>query len=311
MDAISFVLGVQSKHLRSNHLKELIFRKNATSPPARSASVKLIYSTSKNEVPGRSEGSQIEFLRSINASGAADYHIDGKKVTYDAYEKLLQQIGVLVKARNFLVFQGDVETVASKSPFELTKLMEQISGSDLLSEEYDELKKIRDEAEENTLFSMQKRKMYVTQCKEVKGQKDEAEAYLRKQEDLDQLKTEYFLWQLWRIKSDMEDRQGAAAALRLECAEVRQREADLDRDMELGKAELAKSSKALSVAEKDLQGKNKQLDLLSPKLSETRAKLKSLTKRSAEQERMEAKVRKDWVGQVALVDEIQQAGVGA
>lgn len=41
-------------------------------------------------------------------------------------------VGVLVKARNFLVFQGDVESVASKSPQEITKLLEQISGADQL-----------------------------------------------------------------------------------------------------------------------------------------------------------------------------------
>lgn len=52
------------------------------------------------------------------------------KVTWDAYEKRLRDIGVLVKARNFLVFQGDVESIASKSPKELTQLFEQISGSD-------------------------------------------------------------------------------------------------------------------------------------------------------------------------------------
>lgn len=52
------------------------------------------------------------------------------KVTWDAYEKRLRSIGVLVKARNFLVFQGDVESIASKSPKELTQLFEQISGAD-------------------------------------------------------------------------------------------------------------------------------------------------------------------------------------
>ena len=33
MDAISFVLGVQSRFLRSSNLKELVFRKDAQSPP--------------------------------------------------------------------------------------------------------------------------------------------------------------------------------------------------------------------------------------------------------------------------------------
>lgn len=52
------------------------------------------------------------------------------QVTWESYEKRLRSIGVLVKARNFLVFQGDVESIASKSPKELTQLFEQISGSD-------------------------------------------------------------------------------------------------------------------------------------------------------------------------------------
>ena len=53
MDAISFVLGIQSRHLRSSHLKELIFRKDANSPPARKASVKLVYEVSDQEVEGK------------------------------------------------------------------------------------------------------------------------------------------------------------------------------------------------------------------------------------------------------------------
>ena len=50
MDAISFVLGVNPKHLRSNNLKELIFRKDMDTTPSRKASVKLVYEVSENEI---------------------------------------------------------------------------------------------------------------------------------------------------------------------------------------------------------------------------------------------------------------------
>ena len=50
MDAISFVLGIQSRHLRSTQLKELIFRKDAHSAPARKARVTLVYKPSDNEL---------------------------------------------------------------------------------------------------------------------------------------------------------------------------------------------------------------------------------------------------------------------
>ena len=121
MDAISFVLGVQSRHLRSNQLKELIFRKDSNSPPERRASVKLVYETSESEISGYKKGQLINFSRVISSTGVSSYKLDDKEVTYEVYENLLQKIGVLVKARNFLVFQGDVESVASKSPQVITE----------------------------------------------------------------------------------------------------------------------------------------------------------------------------------------------
>ena len=188
MDAISFVLGVQSRHLRSSQLKELIFRKDANSPPARKASVKLVYEVSEGEIPGYRNGQGINFSRTVSSTGVSSYKLDDKDVTYEAYEALLQRIGVLVKARNFLVFQGDVESVASKSPADLTKLLEHICGSDLSRNEYEDLLRQKAEAEEKTIFSMQKKKMFSTQKKEVKDQKDEAEEFQKKQEELNQMK---------------------------------------------------------------------------------------------------------------------------
>ena len=63
MDAISFVLGVQSRHLRSSHLKELIFRADADSEPARKASVKLVYEVTGDEIPGYNDGEEVLFCR--------------------------------------------------------------------------------------------------------------------------------------------------------------------------------------------------------------------------------------------------------
>ena len=50
-------------------------------------------------------------------------------VTYGTYNDALVKHNILVKAKNFLVFQGDVGAVASQSPKELARLIDQISGS--------------------------------------------------------------------------------------------------------------------------------------------------------------------------------------
>ena len=43
--------------------------------------------------------------------------------------KELEQLGINVKGKNFLVFQGAVESIAMKNPKERTLLFEELSGS--------------------------------------------------------------------------------------------------------------------------------------------------------------------------------------
>ncbi len=70
-----------------------------------------------------------EWKRSIKASGQSEYRTNGRVVTQKQYNEALEKENILIKARNFLVFQGDVEAIASQSPRDLTRLIEQISGS--------------------------------------------------------------------------------------------------------------------------------------------------------------------------------------
>jgi len=151
MDAISFVLGVRSSQLRSQQLQDLIFRAPSDDDPRPSkASVRLVYTTG--------EGDEINFTRRITANGGSDYLLNDKVVTFAQYSKTLQKENILVKARNFLVFQGDVESVAAQSPKDLTKLVEQISGSLELKEQYDTLKADMEKANEDLTEKFNKKK---------------------------------------------------------------------------------------------------------------------------------------------------------
>lgn len=125
MDAISFVLGVKSNQLRSNQLKELIYHDG--SGQCDSAHVTAFYE--------QDDAQELRFTRSYCATnssvlpaGTSEFRINDKHVTFAKYIQILKEHNILVKARNFLVFQGDVEAVASQSPKDLTRLIEQISG---------------------------------------------------------------------------------------------------------------------------------------------------------------------------------------
>lgn len=45
---------------------------------------------------------------SVNMAGVSEYKINGRVMLYADYDKALQRINILVKARNFLVFQVTV-----------------------------------------------------------------------------------------------------------------------------------------------------------------------------------------------------------
>jgi structural maintenance of chromosome 1 len=111
MDAISFVLGVRTQQLRGS-LKELLYSNSDTAEQAkpRRGYVKLVYETE--------EGEEVHFSRVIQPSSAeatatysSVYKVNDKVVTWDAYSKRLAGFGILVKVRNFLVFQVSVASV--------------------------------------------------------------------------------------------------------------------------------------------------------------------------------------------------------
>lgn len=102
MDAISFVLGVRTAHLRGS-LKELL-HSHGTQAAAKRSAVRLVYQPSA--------GDEIIFSRAIvpnsqssNATYVSQYKIDDRQVSADVYNARLMSFNVLVKARNFLVFQ--------------------------------------------------------------------------------------------------------------------------------------------------------------------------------------------------------------
>lgn len=80
--------------------------------------------------------------------------------------------------------QGDVESIASKNPKELTALLEQISGSEELKRDYEQLEIDKGIAEQKSVEAYEKKKRVVADRKQKKEQKEEAEKHLRLQDQL-------------------------------------------------------------------------------------------------------------------------------
>ncbi|XP_073012477.1 structural maintenance of chromosomes protein 1 [Typha latifolia] len=279
MDAISFVLGVRSGHLRGAQLKDLIyaFDDREKEQKGRRAFVRLVY------VMGNE--SELQFTRTITGGGGSEYRIDGRVVTWDEYNAKLKSLGILVKARNFLVFQGDVESIASKNPKELTALLEQISGSDELKKDYEELEEQKARAEEKSALVYQEKRTIVMERKQKKAQKEEAEKHLRLQDQLKSLKQEHFLWQLYNIEKDMEKIDAELEGDRKNLEEVREANKESDLEVTTKTKEQSGYLKKMTLCEKSIAKKKLELDKKQPELlklkeqiSRIRSKIKSSNK---------------------------------
>merc|ERR1719232_1984779 len=191
MDAISFVMGEKTNILRVKRVGDLIHGASIGKPISSRASVTAIF-----EIEMDHGVVEKKFTRSITGS-SADHKIDGNSVSPKDYLAELEKIGINAKAKNFLVFQGAVESIAMKNPKERTALFEEISGSGALKEDYEKCKVEMLAAEEETQHTYQKKKAVGAERKEAKLEKEEAEKYKKLQDDLAERQVELQLFRLY------------------------------------------------------------------------------------------------------------------
>merc|ERR1712142_254246 len=194
MDAISFVMGEKTSSLRVKRLSDLIHGASIGQPISSRAYVKAVFLLEG--------GTEKAFMRVI-AGSSADHKIDGKSVSGPTYLKELENLGINVKGKNFLVFQGAVESIAMKNPKERTLLFEEISGSGSKKEEYERLRTEMLKAEEDTQFTYQKKKGIAAERKEAKREKEEAEKYQRLKEELAEKQVEIQLFRLYHNEKEI------------------------------------------------------------------------------------------------------------
>lgn len=140
------------------------------------------------------------FARIISPKGQGSFQVNHKTVSWDIYQDQLKSIGVLVRVKNCLVFQGDVETLARKKPTELVQLVEEISGSAELANEYNTAFKTKTVCEQHQLDVLKQQKIVKTERKAAKSQREEAERFQTLLRNKQSLQTEFYLWTLYQLQ---------------------------------------------------------------------------------------------------------------
>ncbi|RZC84900.1 hypothetical protein C5167_047678 [Papaver somniferum] len=193
------------------------------------------------------------------------------------YNYKLKSLGILVKARNFLVFQGDVESIASKNPKELTAILEHISGSDELKKEYEALEEQKGRAEEKSALVYNKKRTVVMERKQKKVQKEEAEKHNRLQDELKSLKKDHFLWQLFNIQIDTGKANVELEEVKKILEEIMMEQEKYELEDTGKRKEQSEYSKAIMLCEIKIAEKKVKLDKMRPELLKSKEELSRIS----------------------------------
>ncbi|XP_035439690.1 structural maintenance of chromosomes protein 1A [Spodoptera frugiperda] len=276
MDAVSFVMGEKTSLLRVKRLSDLIHGASINKPVSRSASVTATFILE--------DMTEKQFQRSVIGQ-SSEHKIDGQSVSTSQYLSELEKLGINVKAKNFLVFQGAVESIAMKNPKERTALFEEISGSGVLKEQYEHCRGEVNRADEEAQFSYQKKKGVAAERKEAKFEKEEAEKYTRLKEELQEQKIELQLYHLYHnekeIQSMEEDLQHKQSELtKVEKKRQKLEEVLKEKKKEAGvvQRETAKIEQEIREVEAEISKKRPTFIKAKERVTHTQKKLESALK---------------------------------
>ncbi|XP_048795035.1 structural maintenance of chromosomes protein 1B isoform X3 [Lagopus muta] len=265
MDAVSFVLCEKISNLRVKSVRELIHGAHVGKPVSSTASVKIVYC--------EEDGEEKTFSRVIR-DGCSEYIFNDKSITRSAYISELEKIGILVKARNCLIFQGTVESIAMKKPKERTQLFEQISNSWQYAEEYEKKKKKMQQAEEDAHFNYNKKKNIAAERKQAKVEKEEAEHYQMLVRELNANRIQLQLFQLYHNERSIESLKESLDEKNME-ARVKKDSLSTAEDAFRGKKKLERYKELKEIARREVAMLTQQLGKLrwEQKADEERMKL--------------------------------------
>ncbi|ORX39922.1 putative cohesin complex subunit and chromosome segregation protein [Kockovaella imperatae] len=315
MDAISFVLGVKSAQLRSTQLRDLVYRGRHSAEngmdvddqepsltqdgmQARTAHVTATYEDAT--------GKDWHFRRSIAPSGQSSYTLNGKDVSWKAYNAQLEKFNILTKAKNFLVFQGDVENIAIQDSRVLANLIDRISGSLDYEKDYELARVEQLKAADASSANYSRKRTLITEAKHFKEQKEDLQQWERLQNRHDAAVKKLFLWRLYHLTQEINSRtkevESATERLSELRDEVQRGEDNLNQARSAhGEAQLKvkKREKAVKEGEKALEDKK-------PELVAVDAQIEHSTKKMTEAQKIADRVAQDRERQQQGLEELRK-----
>lgn len=292
LDAMLFVFGFTAHSMRPKTKLSDIVHHSAAHPNVQKAEVQVRFARVDHEnnlIPG----SEFTISRDVVAgSGQSSYYMNGARSTYSQVTEFLRNLGVDLDRKRFIIKQGEVRSISRMKPkgsqnqAGLLEYLEDIVGSNCFIEPIntceEELKVINEERD----IKADRRNAAQKERDALRESKEQAERYLRKQEELKVIEAKKLYLNRTELeernkemKAEIEEMAKEVETLQAELDEIVKKETDTINDQEKCTMELRK-------VKKESDAKVSELTELKNKLTSNRMKLKHLeetTKKNEEE----------------------------
>ncbi|UKK00206.2 structural maintenance of chromosome protein, type 1 [Theileria orientalis] len=188
MDAISFVLCIRASTLRGSNLRDLINKNPDKSDPIESRYAYVALTL-------RGDTGFSVFKRAINSKGNISYIYNNNVITFKGYTEALNEYKINTLGSTGLIFQGSVNDIISRSPSELTRLFENISGSSLYEKPYNYIKEKLELIRSDYKNVLSKKKQLNNELKQFRTIKSTNRKYQQQLEEYNQTQLDSYTCQ--------------------------------------------------------------------------------------------------------------------
>lgn len=284
MDAISFVFGERPNSLRVKKLSDLIHGSNVKQPVSNRCSVTAVLVT-------KDGGTETEktFQRSATdrERGAdSEYRVDQTVVSRDEYVTELERLNIIIKPRNFLVFQGQVMNIATQNPKQRTAWLEKVSRSGELREEYESLEKEYNDAQEQMRKQARVKNEILAAEKEARANKKEADDYESRKMRVEELDITIRLLKLCFFEKEIEKLKQALNEKKDREEEEEAKRAEMEKEQDDLKKKLSQLSRELNKQEQEVRKHEIQLMEKRPRLTSLESKINQLQETSEKERKV-------------------------
>ncbi len=227
-EAISFVLGMQSRAIRAKKAEELIFHGGKSKEASEDARVFLHINNSDKSLPLEQE---VVVSRRINKSGVSTYKINGRTVTRQQIVDIMSQGRISPYGHN-VIHQGDVTHLVEMDPVERRKAIDEISGileyEEKKQKAYKELGRVAEKLREAEIILNERLQI----LERIRRDRDMAVRYQELQKELDLVRAALIWLEYSNVEIDMKELDKKIIELESDVTVLDKEIKELDQELE-------------------------------------------------------------------------------